>query len=78
MNIALRKRNVDPDMVQQRINRIVRGLESQGEGEIQSEQIGNSSWMNWRKLIKWRMCAMPRSIAISAKPKISAISSKMR
>ena len=40
MNIALRKRNVDPDMVQQRINRIVRGLESQGEGEIQSEQIG--------------------------------------
>lgn len=40
MNIALRKRNVDPDMVQQRINRIVRDLESQGEGEIQSEQIG--------------------------------------
>ena len=40
MNIALRKRNVDPDMVQQRINHIVRNLESQGEGEIQSEQIG--------------------------------------
>ena len=40
MNIALRKRNIDPDMVQQRINHIVRNLESQGEGEIQSEQIG--------------------------------------
>jgi len=40
MNIALRKRNVDPDMVQQRINNIVRKLESQGEGETTTEEIG--------------------------------------
>ena len=40
MNIALRKRNVDPDMVQQRINNIVRKLESQGEGETTTQEIG--------------------------------------
>lgn len=40
MNIALRKRNIDPDMVQQRINNIVRKLESQGDGETNTQEIG--------------------------------------
>lgn len=40
MNIALRKRNVDPDLVQRKINGIVRKLESQGEGEVTTETIG--------------------------------------
>jgi transcriptional repressor NrdR len=40
MNIALRKRNIDPDMVQQRINNIVRKLESQGDGETNTQDIG--------------------------------------
>ena len=40
MSIALRKRNIDPDMVQQRINNIVRRLESQGDGETNTQDIG--------------------------------------
>ena len=40
LNIALRKRNVDQDVVEQTINRIVQKLESQGEGEIESSMIG--------------------------------------
>ena len=40
ISIALRKRNIDPDMVQQRINNIVRRLESQGDGETNTQDIG--------------------------------------
>ncbi|MCI5049272.1 MAG: transcriptional regulator NrdR [Rickettsiales bacterium] len=40
LNIALRKRNVDQEVVEQTINRIVQKLESQGESEIESSQIG--------------------------------------
>ncbi len=40
LDIALRKRPVDPDQVDRMINGIVRRLESMGESEVESEQIG--------------------------------------
>ncbi|MCK0070410.1 MULTISPECIES: transcriptional regulator NrdR [Kordiimonas] len=40
LDIALRKRPVDPDQVDRMINGIVRRLESMGESEIESDQIG--------------------------------------
>jgi len=40
MNIALRKRPVDPDRVEQVVNSIVRRLESLGESEIKVEAVG--------------------------------------
>jgi transcriptional repressor NrdR len=40
VQIALRKRPVDPDRVERMVNGIVRQLESQGESEIPSERIG--------------------------------------
>lgn len=40
LSIALRKRPVDQELVEQTINRIVQKLESQGENEVTSAQIG--------------------------------------
>lgn len=40
LDIALRKRPVDPARVERMINGIVRQLESMGESEVESEQIG--------------------------------------
>jgi transcriptional repressor NrdR len=40
MNIALRKRPVDPERVERVINSIVRRLESSGESDIPSDTIG--------------------------------------
>lgn len=40
VNIALRKRPIEADQVEQMISGIVRRLESQGETEIESETIG--------------------------------------
>ncbi|MBX9747938.1 MAG: transcriptional regulator NrdR [Hyphomonadaceae bacterium] len=40
LSIALRKRPIEPDQVEQMISGIVRKLESQGESEITSETIG--------------------------------------
>lgn len=40
VQIALRKRPVDPERVERMVNGVVRQLESSGESEIQSEQIG--------------------------------------
>ena len=42
IEIALRKRNVDPDRVEQTISKIVRELESLGEGEVTAETIGET------------------------------------
>jgi transcriptional repressor NrdR len=42
VQIALRKRPVEPERVDQVVSRIVRELESQGESEISSEAIGES------------------------------------
>lgn len=40
LTIALRKRPVDADMVERTVNRIVQKLESLGDGEILTSQIG--------------------------------------
>jgi transcriptional repressor NrdR len=40
IDVALRKRNVDPDRVDRAVSGIVRQLESSGETEVQSEDIG--------------------------------------
>src|SRR5215469_7031589 len=40
VQIALRKRPVDPERVEQTVSKIVRELESQGESDITSETIG--------------------------------------
>jgi transcriptional repressor NrdR len=40
LDIALRKRPVDPERVERMVNGIVRQLESQGESEVASERIG--------------------------------------
>jgi len=40
IDVALRKRSVDPERVERLLNGIVRQLESMGDGEVTSEQIG--------------------------------------
>ena len=50
VEIALRKRNVDPERVEQTISRIVRELESAGEAEISSEAIGEIVMEHLRQL----------------------------
>ena len=40
VQIALRKRPVEPERIDQAVSKIVRELESQGESEISSETIG--------------------------------------
>ncbi len=40
LDISLRKRPVDPEQIDRMVNGIVRRLESLGESDIQSEQIG--------------------------------------
>ena len=40
LDLALRKRNVDPDRVERMINGLVRQLESMGENEVPAETIG--------------------------------------
>jgi transcriptional repressor NrdR len=50
MKIALRKRPVDDERVEQITNGIVRQLESLGEGEISTAKIGEAVMENLRKL----------------------------
>ena len=40
-DVALRKRNVDPERIERAVSGIVRQLESSGESEIPADQIGN-------------------------------------
>ena len=40
LQIALRKRPIDPEQIEQMVSKIVRELESQGEAEISSETVG--------------------------------------
>ena len=40
LQIALRKRPIDPEKIEQMVSKIVRELESQGEAEVSSEAIG--------------------------------------
>src|SRR5450432_1941796 len=50
VEIALRKRNVDPDRVEQTVSKIVRELESLGESEVSSETIGETIMAHLREL----------------------------
>src|SRR5208282_1196913 len=66
VQIALRKRPVEPERIDQMVSKIVRELESQGESEVSSETIGATSTTSL-------MCVSPPSIAISARPRISRL-----
>jgi transcriptional repressor NrdR len=48
LSIALRKRPVDPDQLELLVSKIVRDLESLGEGEVSSEVIGETVMENLR------------------------------
>ena len=48
--IAVRKRNVDPDLVEQTVSKIVRDLETLGENEVTSETIGETVMAHLREL----------------------------
>ncbi len=50
VQIALRKRPVDPERIEQEVSKIVRELESQGENEISSEAIGEAVMSHLREL----------------------------
>jgi transcriptional repressor NrdR len=50
VQIALRKRPVDPERIEQEVSKIVRELESQGENEISSEVIGETIMEHLRQL----------------------------
>ncbi len=50
LSIALRKRPVEPERIEQMVSKIVRELESQGESEISSETIGEIVMENLRTL----------------------------
>jgi len=50
VEIALRKRNVAPDRVEQTISKIVRDLESLGENEVTTETIGETVMAQLRGL----------------------------
>ena len=48
--IALRKRNVEPERIEQTVSKIVQELESLGESEVTSETIGESVMAHLREL----------------------------
>src|SRR5690348_11787767 len=50
VQIALRKRSVDPERVEKMVSKIVRELESQGENEVSSETIGELVMEHLREL----------------------------
>jgi len=50
VQIALRKRAVDPERIEQEVSKIVRELESQGENEVSSEAIGELVMEHLRNL----------------------------
>jgi len=71
VQIALRKRPVEPERIDQAVSKIVRELESQGESEVSSEAVGEMVMEALRALDDVLMCASPRSTAISARPRTS-------
>ena len=50
VQVALRKRTVDPDRVERMVNGIVRQLESSGESDVTSEAIGQLAMEGLRNL----------------------------
>ena len=71
LEIALRKRPVEPERVERMVNGIVRQLESQGESEIPSERIGELVMEGLARSIASPMSVSPRSIGIFARRAIS-------
>src|SRR5512143_2728930 len=49
IQVALRKRPVDPERVEQMVSKIVRELESMGENEVSSEAIGEAVMAHLRE-----------------------------
>ena len=50
LSIALRKRPVEPERVEEMVSKIVRELESLGESEVSSETVGETVMEHLRKL----------------------------
>src|SRR6188472_360895 len=50
VQIALRKRAVEPERIEQTVSKIVRELESQGESEVSSEAIGETVMAHLRDI----------------------------
>jgi transcriptional repressor NrdR len=50
IQVALRKRNIDPERVEQMVSKIVRELEGLGENEVTSETIGERVMEHLRQL----------------------------
>jgi transcriptional repressor NrdR len=50
VEIALRKRNVEPERIEQTVSKIVQELESLGESEVSSETIGETVMAHLREL----------------------------
>src|SRR3954451_18072459 len=50
VEIALRKRNVEPERIEQTVSKVVQELESLGESEVPSETIGESVMTHPREL----------------------------
>ena len=50
LQIALRKRPIEPEKIEQMVSKIVRELESQGESEVSSETIGEAVMEHLRNL----------------------------
>ena len=71
VQIALRKRPVDPERIDQMVSKIVRELESIGESEVSSETIGETVMAHLRDLDDVASSGSPRYIAISARRRIS-------
>ena len=58
VQVALRKRPVEPDRVDRMINGLVRQLESQGEAEIPSDKIGELVMAGLKTARRGRLCAL--------------------
>ncbi len=58
LSIALRKRPVEPERVEQMVSKIVRELESLGESEITSETIGETVMEQSAQARRRRLCAL--------------------
>jgi len=50
ISIAVRKRNVDPERLEEMVSKIVRELESLGENEVSTETIGETVMAHLREL----------------------------
>jgi transcriptional repressor NrdR len=50
VQIALRKRSIEPERIEQTVSKIVRELESAGESEVSSEAIGEAVMSHLREL----------------------------